>query len=1083
VRIGSHLQPRQQGWGLPGRWPARVGSSIETYLAALHYSNGQLARYSRPSMLAGTELPPHQVMDATLVALRAGAWADALRLAGSLLARDPLHGGAFEAISAARRALESPQEGGAERRQMTILFADLAGSTGLLRELGGEAYRDLILELHEAAAKAVSNFGGRIGQYLGDGILAYFSYPEAHEDDAARAVFAALDLLDQLRRSAGVFATRFGASPILRVGVDTGQVVIGTAGAGQWTTADSVFGDPTHVAARLQALASANSIVISDATRVLVERDFILESLGEAQLAGYPRATPVHRVVRASDGPLPAAHRPTMCDRETEVSQLERLWSSARAGSHEELLVVGEAGVGKSRLIEHLSNLAVATGGRVLAIHCSSAFRNSPFHPTAAALRRLLIGTMRDGLSDEELRTTLRDIGIPEEVVTRTFTSLASLLEVRRLVDVLPQQLRAAIFEVLLELLTAIAGKNPLLVVVEDLHLADASTAELVRLIQARDTLPLLLVATTRAGHGVANWPRTLELGPLPAEFARELVMRSAPGIDAAKVEQVLGSSVGLPLFLIDLARAATVGPSLVAVPSATTALLTERLDRLDMDSRSLVADLSVLGTTAPYPVLAAVSELPPDRLERALARVLHEELFVACADGQTSTFQFRHPLYLEIAYDRQLLTSRRKRHERCASARMEQHARQERSALPELIAHHLLEAGKAFESLPWWQRAGDRAAASSAHTEALVHYGQGLAVLGTSQETPERAQLELVLQLSYGASCAAVNGYADQRTMHAYTRASELGAAAPEVFTLLPALWGIWAYYLVRGDHSRACEIVERCAALADASGVAVRAVAAAISGAQYGFVGRWQEAERDLAHGAGAAGPVAEQFPHDPGLASRALLAIVRAVRGDDAQARADCEATVTAAATLRGRQADFTRAYVFCYAAWFAQLNDESAQALAWAQQAIAIAQRYNFETWLGAGALHLGIALTELGDFTNGLPLMEQALAGWKKAGAELMLPYFWGRYGRALVRSGKVEDGLEVLRRAIEGAQTTGEAFYDVELRRLHAEALAAAGAGRDAIERELEAAASIAEAQGATAFERRLQRTRSELLG
>lgn len=1028
------------------------------------------------------EEPPHQVLEATHSALRAGAWADALRLAGSILARDPLHAGAFEAISVARRALESPQEGGAERRQMTILFADVAGSTALLSTLGTEAYRDLMLELHEASAKAVSNFGGRIGQYLGDGILAYFSYPEAHEDDAERAVYAALDLLEQLASASGSLVERFGSGPVLRVGIDTGQVVIGTAGAGQWTTADAVFGDAVHIAARLQVLAPRNSILISDSTRKLVDRHFILEALGDRELAGYDRPTAVHRVVRASDGPRPDAHRPIMCDRESEVSELERRWALARGGQRDQILVVGEAGVGKSRLLDHLSNVAVATGARVLAIHCSATFRDSPFHSTAAALRRLLIGTMRDSVSDDELKDALIDVGVPQEVVTRTAVSLASLLEVRRLVDVLPQQLRAAIFEVLLELVGAMAATKPLLVLVEDLHLADASTAELVELIRGRGAIPLMLVAAARTGAGVSKWSNTMELGPLPKTFARELVLRSAPEIDDAGLERVLSSSGGLPLFLIDLARAVSSGPSLVAVPTVTTALLTQRIDQLDADSRSLVADLSVIGMTSSYPVLAAVSELPVDRLERALARLLHDDLLISCVEGQSTVFQFRHPLYQELAYDRQLLSSRKRRHLRCADALIERDARQERAVLPELVAHHLLQAGRGIESVPWWQRAGDRAASASAHAEAISHYERALVVLGTGAMTPERAQLELALQLSYGASRSAVSGYTDPRAMEAYTRAHAIGAAAPDVAALLPALYGMWAYYVVRSDHARSLELAERSRSLADGAGVPeIRAVVGAMDGLQYGYLGRWQEAEAELSLATTATGSAARQFPQDPAIASLAFLAVVRLIRGDDERARGDCDKALSLAAALSGRQADFTRAYVFCFAAWFSQLNDEPARALELAQSGVAIAQRNNFETWLAAGALHVGIALTELGDFANGLPLLEQALAGWEKAGAELMLPYFFGRYGRALVRAGRVDAGLDVLRRAITRAEASKEAFYDAELHRLYAEALEASGAPNEAIDLALDAAARIAKAQCARAFERNVARTRDAL--
>jgi len=287
-----------------------------------------------------------------------------------------------------------------------------------------------------------------------------------------------------------------------------------------------------------------------------------------------------------------------------------------------------------------------------------------------------------------------------------------------------------------------------------------------------------------------------------------------------------------------------------------------------------------------------------------------------------------------------------------------------------------------------------------------------------------------------------------------------------------LPALWGIWAYYVVRSDHAQALGLVTRCLALAENSLPGTPEVAAAISGAQYAYLGRWEEAERELRLATGAAGPTAALFPQDPALASRAFLAVVLTVRGDATAGRQELERAVAGAAALTGRQADFTRAYVFAFAAWCAELAGDTPQALSFGQQAIAVAQRNNFETWLGAGALHVAIALTELGDFANGLPLFEQALAGWQRAGAALSLPYFLGRYGRALVRAGRVPEGLAALRRALAQSETTGEHFYDAELHRFHAEAMTAAGASAADAARELDAARRVAGEQGAMTFER-----------
>ncbi|MEY4581596.1 MAG: hypothetical protein RL701_6299 [Pseudomonadota bacterium] len=1026
---------------------------------------------------------PEQVLAAAMAAADAGAWTDALRLAGSLLVHDPLHRGALDVITVARRALELSHSHGAELRQMTIMFADVVGSTALVSKLGAESYRDLMLKVHEAAATAVSNFGGRIAQFLGDGILTYFSYPLAHEDDAQRAIYAGLELLQRLGVAAPAMAVQFGSAPALRLGVDTGRVVIGAAGAGQWTTVDSVFGDPPHVAARLQGLAPLNAIVVSEATRQLVKHHFVLEPLGLYDLAGYAQPVAVHRIVRAREAPSPELNGHAMLGREHESRELGLTWSSVLAGVREEMLVVGEAGLGKSRLVEQFANLATATGGRLVTIHCHSAFRHSAFHPVEVALRRLLHANEPNHLTEAHLRAVLVTAGVSSGVVSHVIALIANGLRQWQTLDVLPEQLRAGVFEAVIVLLEWLASTSLLLVVFENLHAADPSTLELVQVIRQRSTTRLLLLATTRSAVGAgAPWRRTLTLMPLLPAAARALVVRSAPELEDAKVDHVVERCGGIPLFLIAAARVAVSGASLLSIPTAATALLTQRISSLDVECRSAISDLSVVGIACSYSVLLAVSDLSAERLDGALARLLHDELLVLAPSAEGDVFQFRHVLYQEAAYDGQLLPARKRSHGRCADALIAEHARGERAQMPELVARHLVRADRTTESISWWQLAGARAAAAAAHTEAMAHFASGLHAVNTMAAGPNRAELEFVLQLSYGATCSAVLGYADTKTVQAFTRAAELGNVAPDGAALLPALWGIWSYYLVCGEHARARALADRCLSLAHAAhSSSLRAVAGAISGTQHFYLGNWDEAFDELRLACAASGDATLPFPQDPALASRAMLAVVEWVRGDTQAAERDMAAALSDAASLSGRQAEFTRAFVHCFAAWLAQLANDSARALSYAQKALEIAQRNQFATWIGAAALHMAVALTELGDSSSGLPLFVQALGAWRAAGARLMMPYFLGRYGRALSNAGRSEEGICELNDAIDLASVTGEALYDAELRRLHAEVSATNGAPRNTLTRQLGAAVRIAVEQRAQAFEVRARTSLASL--
>jgi class 3 adenylate cyclase/predicted ATPase len=1020
-------------------------------------------------------------LDAALTAVRVGAWTDALRLAGSMLVQDPLNAGALDVISTARRALESTREGGAERRQLTILFADVADSTTLLNQLGAERYRDFILDVHEAAAKSVSGFGGRIGQYLGDGILAYFSYPQAYEDDAQRAVYAGLDLIARIERASSTWTRRFGASLALRIGADTGRVVIGAAGAGQWTTLDAVFGEPAHLAARLQALAPRNSMVISESTQRLVAHQFALESLGPQQFAGYPGPQFAYRVTGANDGPRSVASGRSMIDREREAATLEGLWASTRSGRREDIVIVGEAGVGKSSLVEHIANIAMATAGRVVILRCARVFRNTPFYPVAGALRRLLGVPEKRCARRDVLRTSMSEAGIPDDLADRALAPLAFALDLHDSADLLPQQVRTALFDVLVELVSRLATAAPLLIVIEDLHLADPSTSELLAHLRSRATGAWLMVATVRTDDGQSQWSQKLQIEPLPSEFARALVHRTVPDLSESAVKSVVTACGGIPLFLVDSARSLAFGGMPHALPSPTTALVNRRLTELDVDARSIVSDLAVAGIATPCSLLSAISELSADRFERGLARLVHDGLLVSQSrDSESSVVQFRHLLYQEVLYDVQLEASRQRRHARCADAMIRFDLAASGSP-PELIARHLTMGRRPAEAIAWWRQAGERAAAAAAHAEAASHFSSALAALESSEGYPEDAGIELCLRLSYGASCSSIHGYTHPKVMEAYSRAAELGAASADTAMLLPALWGLWAYYVVRGSHEQALELSMRCVAVAEASGLAdARAISAGIRGAQYAYLGRWPEALAELRKTNLASGHLAQLFPQDQTLAGIVLLAVAEWVTGNDEPGRVTLETAIDRANALTGRQAEFTRAYVYCYAAWFAQLADDHDRALSRAQRVVDIAQRHGFETWLGAGTLHLAAALAETGAVPRALGLFAQALDGWRAAGAALFLPYFLGRYGRALHLAGRYAVAATTLREAIDLAESTGELFYLAELRRLLADSLRAKNAPIDEVLEQLEGACRNASVQGAVAFESRSRRIMSQ---
>jgi class 3 adenylate cyclase len=467
-------------------------------------------------------------------AFEQGAWTDAVRLAGQVLALDPLHAGAFELASAARHSIDAADRADGERRILSVLFCDLVESTSLVADFGPERYREIILAVQQVCVRAVTEFEGRVAQYLGDGILAYFSYPQAHEDDPRRAIHAALAMVEGVQGIARRFS--IGRRIAIRIGIDTGLVVLGAMGSGQWRTSDSILGDTPNIAARIQGHAEPNWIVITRNTWQLAEGFFQVESLGEITLRNFPRPVIAFRVLGGSGAQHrfeAVSSRSPLVDRVDAIAQLTAAWREVLAGTGRQLLLVGEPGIGKSRVLELTANLVNASGGgRRVELQCSSLYSHTAFRPVARAIRRILgLDPMGEPVGIDLFRRRLETVvgqGAADDETVTLLARLVGLEDPAKPVDLLPEVLRRRTVDALIQVFCALAGRTKLLLLVDDVENSDTSTLEFLHTLVASEDNPfMLLMASRRTMPELLFQPTTIVLQPLNPADCEELYAAS----------------------------------------------------------------------------------------------------------------------------------------------------------------------------------------------------------------------------------------------------------------------------------------------------------------------------------------------------------------------------------------------------------------------------------------------------------------------------------------------------------------------------------------------------------------------------
>ncbi len=1006
----------------------------------------------------------------------------------------------------------------AERRQLTVMFCDLVESTALSAALDPEDLREVMQAHHELCAKLIGRFDGHIAQYLGDGILAYFGYPMAHEDDGARAVRAALQIVQEMAILNLRLRQERGVSLAVRLGIHTGLVVIGEIGE-EGKHGNLALGHTPNIAARAQAIAEPDTVVITAATHRLVRNLFDCLDLGSHALKGVAAPLRLYRVLGDRDAgggfEAEAVSRWPPVGREKELGLLLERWEQVKDGAGQVVLLNGEAGIGKSRLAQVVREKVFSEGCPTIEYRCSAYYQNSALYPIISHLWRLFQCDESDSPEAKlaKIENGLQHYRLPLPEVIPLLASLLGVPFSDRYpsLNLTPQRQKQKTVEVLLAWILEEAERQPVLFVVEDLHWADPSTVDFLGLLAEQAATARILVVLTSRPDFTPSWPARPYLTHIflsrVSDRDVEAIVRNVTGgkaLPAEVLRQVMAKTDGVPLFVEELTKMVLESgllmeedsgyrlsgpvPSL-AIPATLHDSLMARLDRLSTVKE--VAQLAaVLGREFSYQLLEAIARLDRATLDGALALLVEAEFLLQRGAPPRSRYTFKHALIQEVAYQSTLKSKRQGLHRRIAQV-LEERLPETAQEQPEFLAHHYTEAGLTAPAIVYWVQAGQRAVERSANAEAIRHLGHALDLLSTPPETPERAPQELAVQMLLAQALMATRGMAAPEVERAYARARELCEAVGHSDQLLLALGGLGTFYLVRGNIHAALETGEQCLDVAQRLGdpdLLLKAHAG--QGTALVFLGELESGRAHLADGIrlseATTRPTLDFGGRDAGVGSLVFDAWASCLLGRPDEALA----SLAAALALAGKRSHpFSLVFTLSWAARLHEFRREEHLCREQAETAIGLAVEYGFTQWQAIATMLRGSAMTAEGRVDEGIDQLREGLAAWRAMGAELLRPYFLALLAEAYWRIGWVDEGLATVVEGLSLVERTGERMYEAELHRLQGELLRARESGTgpapaltDTAGACFRRALEVARRQGARALELRAAMSLTRLL-
>jgi class 3 adenylate cyclase/predicted ATPase len=975
-----------------------------------------------------------------------------------------------------------PPSPDAERRQLTVMFCDLVDSTVLSGQLDPEDLREVVRAYQATCTEVIQRFDGSIAQYLGDGLLVYFGYPQAHEDDAQRAVRAALGIIDTMRTLNTRLEQDKGIHLAVRLGIHTGLVVVGEMG-GSGRQEQLALGETPNVAARIQGLAAPDTVAISEATARLIQGYFVCDDLGPHTLRGLAAPMQVYRVLGESgvQSRLEVASArglTPLVGRDSEVTLLLERWEHVKDGIGQVVVLSGEAGIGKSRLVQALQDQVVREPHTRIECRCSPYHQHSALAPVIAHLERVLAWA-RDAAPQEKLSKLEDALARHPWPLQEVLPLLAALLSLPlpaqyQPLTLTPERQKQKTLEALLAWLLAETEQQPVLFIVEDLHWVDPSTLEWLNLVVEQSPTARLYGLFTCRPEFTPPWPIRTHLTPLTlSRLPRPQVSRLVYGVTGGKslpseiLMQIMVKTDGVPLFVEELTKTVLESGLLrevegayelagplppLAIPTTLQDSLMARLDRLA--AVKAVAQLgATIGRQFGYELLRAVSPLDEATLQHGLRQLVEAELVYQRGVPPQAAYTFKHALIQDAAYQSLLRSTRQQYHQRLAQVLAVQFPEMA-EIQPELLAHHYTEAGLVAQAIPYWQRAGQRALERSANLEAVAHLTQGLELLATLPDTPERAQQELDLQTTLGPALMFTKGQAAPEVLQAYARARALCQQMGETTQLFQVLRGVWLFYLMRMELRTAREIGEQLLTLAQQVGDPALLLEAHYAlGTPLNYLGEFTAAQAHFEQGIALYDPQqhrahAVRYGLDPGVMCRVYAALTLWWLGYPDQALQRSHEALTLARELAH---PFSLACALFFAAWLHNLRREWPLTHERAEAVIALATEQGSAQFVAGGTFFRGCALAEWdpapgagqGQVEAGMAQMQQGLAAWRATGAEVLRPYGLALLAKASAQVGQREAGLALLAEALAVLNDTGERRWEAELHRLKGELLLA----------------------------------------
>jgi class 3 adenylate cyclase/predicted ATPase len=993
---------------------------------------------------------------------------------------------------------EAKPHDAAERRQVTVMFTDLVGSTALSARMDPEDLRVVIGAYHKCVADTVARFEGFLAKYMGDGVLVYFGYPQAHEDDAERAVRAGLALIDDV-------ASLTSNEPLkVRVGVATGLVVVGDlVGSGE-AQERGIVGETPNLAARLQAIAEPNMLVIADSTRRLLGNLFELQDLGQSELKGVIGQVRTWAALRTSsvESRFEALHASTLTalvGREEELELLMRRWSRAKTGEGQVVLLSGEPGIGKSRLTAELMERLAPEPHTRLRYFCSPQHADSALYPIIGQMERAA-GFEREDTPQAKLEklTSLLDSSSAPANDMQLLSELLSIStgDCYAPLNLSPQLKKQKTFEALVRQLQTLSRNWPVLVIYEDAQWIDPSSLELLDMIVDRVAiLPVLLIITFRPEFqppwtGQAD-VSTINLSRLRRREGAELIGRVAGNIALPGdiVAEIVERTDGIPLFveeltkavleaglhLQDSARSVSTAPrAAFAVPMTLQASLMARLDRLGPAARETAQIGAAIGREFSYELIAAVGDRSEDELRSSLDQLVNAGLVFRRGSPPEATFLFKHALVQDAAYGTLLKGPRQHLHMRIARM-VEERLPDRASSHPELVAGHYSQAGLIEQAIEFWNKAGHLAVRRSTMLEAVVHFGNALKLLAGLPESEQRRARELALQLDLAGTLMTVKGWASPQVGDAYSRARELCREGPDGSQLANALGGTWAYLLNRADMRGAHQIAAELVALSERRNDRATKLMAHRSLAttclfrgqfssvleQFGWAltfYRWAEHKPPVL------------APYDIRVTCESIRAWALLILGLADQA---VEHSRHALAYARELSLPYTLAFALHTNCVFHQLRGDWQELRERSQELVALATEQRFPHFVGTGRCFRGWAkVANGGSIEEAIDEMRRGLAAKRATGAEIKVPYYFCLLADAHRRANRTNEGLVLLSEALSLIDQTDERWFEAEVHRLRGEMLIASG-DRDGAEPCFSRALEIARQQQAKSWELR----------